>query len=84
MYQRLLLKNIHLLNSNILKGLLENKNIYLTDEESKITTSILKQNVSDLLSGNYKESFNQLKQNVSEKNYKLLYNLYFESIKKIS
>lgn len=84
MYQRLLLKNIHLLNYNILKGLLENKNIYLTDQEAKETTKILKENINDLLNNNYQKSFDLLKNYVSNKNYKLLYNLYEESIKKIS
>ena len=84
MYQRLLLKNIHLLNYNILKGLLENKNIYLTDQEAKETTKILKENINDLLNNNYQKSFDLLKNYVSNKKYKLLYNLYEESIKKIS
>lgn len=84
MYQRLILKNIHLLNYNILKGILENQNIFLNDAEASAVTDIIKEKANDLLKGDYKDCFDSLKSKVSDKNYQLLYNLYFEKINKIS
>lgn len=84
MYQRLILKNIHLLNYNILKGILENQNIFLDDEESIAIVNIVKENADKLLNGDYKDSFDALKGKVSDKNYELLYDLYFDKINKIS
>lgn len=84
MYQRLILKNIHLLNYNILKGILENQNIFLDDEEAIAIVNIVKENADKLLNGDYKDSFAALKGKVSDKNYELLYDLYFDKINKIS
>ncbi|MBO5138246.1 MAG: hypothetical protein J6B89_01230 [Bacilli bacterium] len=84
MYQRLILKNIHLLNYSILKGILENQNIFLNDNEAIATVNIVKENADKLLNGDYKDSFDTLKGKVSDNNYKLLYDLYFNKINKIS
>lgn len=84
MYQRLILKNIHLLNYSILKGILENQNIFLNDNEAIATVNIVKENADKLLNGDYKDSFDALKGKVSDNNYKLLYDLYFNKINKIS
>lgn len=83
MYKRLILKNIHLLNFNILKGLLENKNIFLSDDDAIVVCNVIKENSNDLINGNYKDSFDLLKSKIDSNNYQLIYNLYFDMINKI-
>lgn len=77
MKEKLIKNYINKLQLNDIKEFTINNNIYLSNDEIIIIYDVLKNNYKDLLNGNYNNSFRILKNNLIEKNYEQIKNLFF-------
>lgn len=59
-------------------------NIFLSFNEGKKIAVLVKNNIDDLLNGNYSYSFNILKTIVNDDNYNNILELYLNNIKKLT
>lgn len=81
MYERLIKNNIGYLNEHMVRGFLENKKIYINEEEALIITKLVKENWNKLYHKDYESVFAELKSKVKKETYDQLLSLYLTSIR---
>lgn len=81
MYEKLIKNNIGYLNKHMVRGFLENKRIYISDEEASVITRLVKDNWSKLYHKDYEEVFRELKSSVKKETYDQLLSLYLTSVR---
>lgn len=82
MYEKLVESYLSNLKSEDLKNLAKNYQLALTDQEAKAIETLLKRDYKRLLKGDYQETFDELKKQVSKQTYDFATKLYFDAQKK--
>lgn len=82
MYEKLVESYLSNLKSEDLKNLAKNYQLALTDQEAKAIETLLKRDYKRLLKGDYQETFDELKKQVSKQTYDFATKLYFDTQKK--
>lgn len=81
MYEKLIKNNIGYLNKYMVRGFLENRKIYVSDDEASVITKLVKANWSKLYHKDYEDVFIELKKSVKKETYDQLLSLYLTSVR---